>query len=122
MYRINENLTLISGNVKEIQFDPAERLLSYTTSNEFNKYDFNENKSFLITRSTDALSTPAINSKVNYGFYTQNNQILRGVEIGSSDRTNNYELKNYSDIKRVFTQGDYLYILSASTLFQLKIH
>ncbi len=123
LYRINTNITPIANGVNQYYFDPENRSLAYTSGGELQRYDFNGNSSYLVTRTSSSIAMPLLNAAINYGFYSSTDG-LHAIELDASDHQNDYVLAPLAEqptrVALVNGNNDLL-ILSDGTLTLLTI-
>lgn len=90
-YRVNQNLELLNSFTRYVDFDPANQRLSYVTPTEIYFYNFSSNRSELLARSTEGLSSASVIPSFGYGFLAGPSG-TEAVEIDSRGNQNRYNL------------------------------
>jgi hypothetical protein len=122
LYRVNSTLDLISDSVRQFYFEPVAPILLYSTPSELSWYEFPANKNHLITRDTQAITSPRIAPAIGYAFYFQNDSV-QAMELDDRDHQNHYSLATLALPKKFVVEQNnkYLYILDGANLRRLEI-
>ncbi len=122
LYKVNASLDPIAENVSELYFDPIASTLLYSTTSELSWYEFLANKSHLITRNTQIITSPQLAASIGYAFYFQNNSI-QAMELDATDHQNNYALTTVPAGRslRIDKKAKKLYFLDGQTLKSIEI-
>lgn len=91
LYRVNQELDLVSKQVNAVFLDPQTQELTFITPNELWFYNFLSNKSQLLTRISEKTNQFLIRSEIGYGFIA-NKQGVTVWEIDNRGNQNKYAL------------------------------
>ena len=100
LYRVNQKLELIAGQVETATLDFITNELAIRTSSELLFYNFLTNKTQLLTRSSLPVTNFLIRSNIGYGFVASQTG-LEAIEIDSRDKQNRYQLLSDSPVWQI---------------------
>jgi hypothetical protein len=122
LFKVNTQLDVIAEGVTEVYFDAPSGTLVYSTASELSWYEFLANKPHLITRNTQAITSPQLATSIGYAFYMQNNSV-QAMELDDRDHQNNYLLAPVTtgSSLRLDKKAENLYFLEGQTLKSLRI-
>jgi len=101
LYLASSNMQALAGNVSTVGFNRQNSLLTVLHSGELDYYDPLAHNLNFVTRSSQALSNPVVNTGIGWSFFAQGNN-LTAIELDARDKQNQSVLYQGQNIKNFY--------------------
>lgn len=121
LYKLNKEVEKIASSVTQLFFDKAMTSLLFSVPGELVYYNFDEQKTKLISRSTQPFVSPLLRRDLNFAFVMHEDQ-LTAYELDDRDHQNSYALVAAKNPKKIaFISNEKTAVLANNTLQILTI-
>jgi hypothetical protein len=120
LYRINDKLEKIYGNVSTTDYDSSSAELMFANNNEIFIYHLSDQSTELILRSSTQIQNPILNFSSGYVFY-QNEGKIKAIELDGRDHRNLYTIADAMSNFAVSNDAKFLYTYNNTTVKEYTI-